>query len=239
METVDLTALGVGPGDRVLDVGCGDGRHMHAACLEGLDAVGVDLDRERLTRARDDYETFVAPETNGTAFAVAAGDAVSLPFPDESFDAVVCSEVLEHLPDYEAAIDELVRVLAPRGHLAVSVPRYGPERLCWWLSDEYHRVEGGHVRIFRRDELRSALEARDLRFVRSHFAHGLHAPYWWLKCLWWDREDDDQPLLLSAYERLLEWDILSNPRPRSTRAAEAILDPFVGKSLVLYCVKEP
>jgi hypothetical protein len=119
------------------------------------------------------------------------------------------------------------------GTLAVSVPRAGPERVCWALSEEYHQVEGGHVRIFDREELRAAIERRGFQRVDGHFAHALHAPYWWLKCLWWDRDQrGDAPLPLRAYDRFLEWDVLESPRP--VRLIERALDPALGKSVVYY-----
>ncbi|ELZ14966.1 methyltransferase type 11 [Haloterrigena salina JCM 13891] len=233
METIDFDRLTLTPGMRVLDVGCGEGRHVHAAALENVrEVVGVDIGRESLTAAREDYAKYIADETD-VPVTFAAGDALRLPFEDGSFDVVCCTEVLEHIPDYEAALDELRRVCAPGGTLAVSVPREGPERVCWALSEEYHQVEGGHVRIFDRDELRAAIERRGFRRVDDHFAHALHAPYWWLKCLWWDRDQrGDPPLPLRAYDRFLEWDVLESPRP--VRLLERALDPLVGKSVVYY-----
>ncbi len=74
------------------------------------------------------------------------GDALQLPFPDESFDVVIISEVMEHIPDDKGVLAEMVRVLKPGGRIAaVTVPRYGPEKVCWALSDAYHEVEGGHI----------------------------------------------------------------------------------------------
>ncbi len=233
METIDFDRLPLTPSTRVLDVGCGEGRHVHAAALENVgEVVGLDLQPESLAAARDDYEEYVAGETD-VPVTFLSGDALRLPFADGAFDVVCCTEVLEHIPDYEAAIDELRRVCAPGGTLAVSVPREGPERVCWALSDEYHQVEGGHVRIFDREELRAAIERRGFRKVGGHFAHALHAPYWWLKCLWWDRDQaGDAPLPLRAYDRFLEWDVLESPRP--VRLLERALDPVVGKSVVYY-----
>jgi hypothetical protein len=66
-----------------------------------------------------------------------------------------------------------------------------------------------------------------------HHAHGLHSPYWWLKCAV-GVGDDDHPLA-RAYHRLLVWDIMK--RPVSTRLAERALNPLIGKSLVLYARK--
>ena len=79
------------------------------------------------------------------------GDGTRLPFADGTFDRIIASEVLEHIPDDQAALDELARVLRPGGTMAVTVPAWLPEQVCWALSDEYHApfVEGGHVRIYR------------------------------------------------------------------------------------------
>jgi SAM-dependent methyltransferase len=211
----------------VLDVGCGEGRHAVGAALAGADrVVGVDRDPDRLRAARADYAEYA----DGTPGSFLRGDALRLPVPDDAVDIVLCAEVLEHIPDYEAAVGELRRVCRPGGMLAVSVPRAGPERVCWWLSDDYHEVEGGHVRIFRRSELRTAIERRGFRAVGHHFAHAFHAPYWWLKCLWWDREEP--PLPLRTYERFLEYDVLESPD--ILRRVESALDPLLGKSEVLY-----
>ena len=106
-------------------------------------------------------------EAPATASAeVVVGDALSLPYADETFDCVIASEILEHVPQDDAAIAELIRVLKVGGDLAVSVPRWLPERVCWLLSDEYHSNEGGHVRIYRADELRA-------KIVKAGWPNGL------------------------------------------------------------------
>jgi SAM-dependent methyltransferase len=161
------------------------------------------------------------------------GTAYALPFRDGAFDRVVASEVLEHLPQDRDAMRELARVLAPGGLLAVTVPRWGPELVCWALSSAYHEAEGGHVRIYRGSELRRRLAAHGLELVGAHHAHGLHAPYWWLKCA--VGVDDADHRLVTAYHRLLVWDMMK--APALTRYAERLLNPLVGKSLVLYLRK--
>jgi len=65
-----------------------------------------------------------------------SGSAYSLPFNDNSFDLVVCSEVLEHLHEYKDAIKEISRVLRPGGQFLASVPAELPEKICWYLSDK-------------------------------------------------------------------------------------------------------
>lgn len=232
MLTVRLERLDVRPGHRVLDLGCGEGRHVHALSIQpGVEVFGLDLcfDDVRETRTRLDGLADMVPDTTPRAGLV-VGDALRLPFADGAFDRVICSEVLEHIPDYESALKEITRVLAPGGTLAVSVPRYGPERVCWALSDAYHEVEGGHVRIFRASSLRRAIEARGFEHTGRHWAHALHSPYWWLQCALWNRRE--RSALVRLYRRFLEWDLID--RPRLTRALERALDPLLGKSVVLY-----
>jgi len=233
--TVDFDRLGLRAGDRVLDMGCGAGRHAFEMYRRGGDVVAFDQDADELAGVLDLFAAMrEAGEVPAGAEAdIKQGDALALPFADEEFDRVVAAEVLEHIPDDTAAIAELVRVLRPGGTIAVTVPRWLPERICWALSDAYHEVEGGHVRIYTGDELVGKLTSAGLEYDGRAHVHGLHAPYWWLKCA--VGVDDDQHPLVKAYHRLLVWDIME--KPLLTRMADRVLDPLVGKSLVLYLHK--
>ena len=235
MLTVDFDRFPVRAGDRILDMGCGAGRHAFALYRRGADVVALDLDEAEL---KDVAGMFAAMAEEGEAPSGARatavrGSAYSLPFEDAAFDRVVAAEVLEHLPQDERAMAELVRVLKPGGLIAVTVPRWGPELMCWALSSAYHEVEGGHVRIYRGSELRRRLASVGLTPVDAHHAHGLHSPYWWLKCA--VGVDDAEHPLVKAYHRLLVWDMMR--APWLTRGLEKALDPVIGKSLVLYLRK--
>ncbi len=235
MLTVDFAQFPVGPGDRVLDMGCGGGRHAFSVYRRGADVVALDMSEKDL---REVEVMFRAMELEGdvpagaTATAV-RGNAYALPFADASFDRVIAAEVLEHLPDDVDAMTELARVLRPGGLIAVTVPRWGPEKVCWALSDDYHEVEGGHVRIYRGSELVSRLKGTGLVKLGTHHAHALHAPYWWLKCAVGVTNDANP--LVRAYHSLLVWDMVK--QPLLTRVAERVLQPVVGKSLVVYLRK--
>ncbi len=238
MLTVDYAKLGVKEGDRVLDLGCGFGRHSYQAARLGAEVVAFDASADEVRKVLDTFGAMVvAGELDGQEARVGSvqGDALELPFADGSFDRVIASEVLEHIPADEVAMAELARVLRPGGSMAVTVPRCGPEFVNWVLSDDYHDVPGGHVRIYRRSQLVNRLEATGLMAVRSHHAHGLHAPYWWLRCLV-GPANDTHPAV-AGYHRLLVWDI--ERAPRTTRYADRVLNPLVGKSLVVYLEKPP
>jgi SAM-dependent methyltransferase len=202
----------------------------------GADVVAFDQDGDELAGELDLFGAMrEAGEVPAGAEAdIKQGDALALPFADGEFDRVVAAEVLEHIPDDTVAMAELFRVVRPGGTVAVTVPRWLPERVCWALSDAYHEVEGGHVRVYTRRMLVEGLTAAGLRYDGHHHVHGLHSPYWWVKCA--VGVDRDEHPLVRAYHRLLVWDIMR--RPRTTRLAERLLDPLIGKSLVVYLHKE-
>jgi len=245
MQTIELERLKIKPGQLILDAGCGSGRHLRAARdRPGSKVVGVDLNwedlcccRDHLSACGDQEDLKNSPQKEGDGesrpFLVVKSTVTNLPFPDESFDAVICAEVLEHIPESQRAIRELVRVLKPQGRLAISVPRYLPERICWAISRAYHEEPGGHIRIFRKRELRTLLGNSGLSCFRVNYKHALHSPYWWLKCLV-GHKNDNSPLV-NLYRRLLEWDIMK--RPFVTTLLERLLNPLIGKSMVFYLKK--
>jgi SAM-dependent methyltransferase len=234
--TVDYRRLRLAPGARVLDVGCGAGRHAFEAYRRGADVVAFDLDPGELGPLADMCQAMraegQAPAAAGSA--AVSGDATAMPFADASFDRVIAAEVFEHVLDDQQAMNEVARVLKPGGIAAVTVPSWLPERICWGLSREYHEVPGGHVRIFTRAELTAKLTAAGLTPTGGHHAHGLHSPYWWLKCAV-GVQDDAHPAV-RGYHRLLVWDIMR--KPALTRVTEAALNPVIGKSLVIYASKK-
>jgi len=234
MLTIRFERLDLRPGDRVLDVGAGFGRHVFECARRGADVIALDYAEDEVIETRATLGGMVdAGEIDITRFkGVLRGDATRLPFADASFDKVITSEVLEHIQDDVSAIAEMMRVLRPGGTFVATVPAWWPEKINWMLSDEYHapKSPGGHVRIYSKTELAAKLRSAGLELQETHRAHALHSPYWWLKCAV-GPHDDDHPLV-TRYRRFLEWDIIE--QPTSTRIADRLLSPALGKSIVFY-----
>ncbi|MFM8601567.1 MAG: class I SAM-dependent methyltransferase [Actinomycetota bacterium] len=237
MLTIRFDRLGLRPGAMFLDAGAGFGRHAFEAARKGATVFALDWAQEEVVGTRNTFGAMIeAREIPSTTYGGALrGDATRLPFADATFDTVVTSEVLEHIQDDVTAISELHRVLKPGGTLGVTVPTWWPEKINWMLSDEYHapKSPGGHVRIYSATELKAKLRAAGLDVFASHHAHALHSPYWWLKCAVGPSRNDHP--LVARYRRFLEWDIMT--APRSTRVAERVLSPVLGKSLIVYSRK--
>ncbi len=237
MLTVDYDRLGLRAGDLLLDLGCGFGRHAFEGLRRGARVVACDMAVPELEQVRALFEAMRdAGEAPPDGMSVALnGDATRLPFPDGTFDRIIASEVMEHIPDDLAALTELVRVLRPGGVIAITIPAQLPEKVCWMLSDEYYapKAEGGHVRIYSEGEMKAKMTGAGLAPTDSHRAHALHTPYWWLKCAVGPRNDDFP--LVKLYNKVLVWDIAE--RPAVTRITEQVLNPVLGKSLVVYATK--
>lgn len=228
--------LRLAAGDLVLDLGCGAGRHTYEAGRLGARAVAADIDDAALKDVRSWLDAIIdeggAPA--GTNGGCVAADALDLPFPDETFDRIIVSEVLEHVPLDERAMSEMKRVLKRSGTAVVTVPRFWPEIVCWALSREYHSNAGGHVRIYRRSQLLDRLRRAGLFPYGSHHAHAFHALFWWLKCLVGVRREE--ATLPSLYHRFLVWEM--QLRGPWLRLVERALNPILGKSYAVYLSRD-
>ena len=233
MLTLDFDRLGVKAGDRVLDIGCGYGRHSFEVIRRGGRVVALDLSDTELKDVLAMFRALAQEAPPASHGGVVNATALSLPFADGTFDHVIASEVLEHIPLDTGAMAEIARVVRPGGSVAVTVPRTGQEVVCWALSREYHDTPGGHVRIYRRRQIEERLRGAGLRPRGVGFAHALHTPYWWLRCLVGPRNEDNA--FVRAYKSFLERDIMQPNR--LVRLCEQALNPVLGKSLVVYLDK--
>ena len=234
MLTIDHNLLGIKDGERILDAGCGGGRHSWEACRQADCLVyAMDIDRGELDNARVILEAMDKQGECKGKWVLIKGNAASLPFPDASFAKIICSEVLEHIPDYQQSIREMVRVLKDDGLIAISVPTYFTEAICWKLSKDYHDRPGGHIRIYKTSELVAHLRQNNLHIYVTRYKHALHSIYWIFRCLF--GVNREKALIPSLYYKFLVWDIKTKSQP--IRLLENFLNHFFPKSTVFYVGK--
>ena len=179
------------------------------------------MSRRDLTTARNRCGDFESLTQRENAPSLIEGDGARLPFANATFDRIICSEVLEHIHDYETFLREISRVIKPGGLFAASVPSFFPEWVCWKLSDAYHEVEGGHSH-FQRPRLERSISSFGFKRFESHRAHALHSPYWWLRCLFWRGEQAQHPIV-NLYHRLLVWDLM---KTLANSVAGQVTEPY-------------
>jgi len=234
MLTFDFNRININPEGTMLDLGCGEGRHIFGLMekFPDLKCIGLDPHIESLDKAFEGLKFLESISNTKTNFL--SGSAYSLPFSDDSFDLVVCSEVLEHLHDYKDAIKEINRVLKPGGQFLASVPAEFPEKICWFLSEAYQNQPGGHLRIFKKNKLIKEVAEHNFSFESSQRFHSIHSAYWWLRCLFWKSQESN--IIIKGYKKILERHILK--KPFFLDLIDKIFNPILGKSIAFYFVKK-
>lgn len=174
-----LKAAGERLHGRILENGCGIGLYLEKLAAQGGIAFGLEIDLERAREARQ--------RTNH----ILAGLGERLPFPDEIFDLILSHEVLEHVQDDRAAVEEMVRTLKPGGRILIFVPNRGYpfETHGIYLRGEYHfgniplvnylprRLRdrlAPHVRTYSRQDLGRLFTGLPVRFVERAVIFGAY-----------------------------------------------------------------
>ena len=158
----------VAAGERVLDVGCGEGAFTAALAAHGATPVGIDVAAEPLRRAAAAY-----PDLDLRL----VGERAPLPFDAQSFDVAWAGEVLEHVVDVVGLLDELHRVLTHGGRLVASTPNHQPIRVLFLALaprafDLHFDPRSDHLRFFTARTLRLVLEGASFDSVRTRGGAG-------------------------------------------------------------------
>ncbi len=231
METFNFNLLNLKKIKKVIDVGCGNGRHLKSLGFKLTDSeiIGIDQSAPEITKLNKEFDESVCK--NGNAYKFITGDIREMDVPDNSQDLVVCSEVLEHVPNFEAVLEECYRILKPGSVMLVSVPSYFPESLCWKYSKKYMQTPGGHIRIFKKNFLKERFKALNLKLFKHHREHALHSIYWIIRA----RNNMEENNFLKSFHNLLVRQMFG--QAKFSFALEKLLNPFFGKSECFYLRK--
>ncbi len=231
METFNFNLLNLKKIKKVIDVGCGNGRHLKSLGFKLTDSeiIGIDQSAPEITKLNKEFDESVCK--NGNAYKFITGDIREMDVPDNSQDLVVCSEVLEHVPNFEAVLEECYRILKPGSVMLISVPSYFPESLCWKYSKKYMQTPGGHIRIFKKNFLKERFKALNLKLFKHHREHALHSIYWIIRA----RNNMEENNFLKSFHNLLVRQMFG--QAKFSFALEKLLNPFFGKSECFYLRK--
>jgi SAM-dependent methyltransferase len=223
-----FTGFPVGPSDTFLDVGCGNGGATMFAARHGCEVIATDVLPEKV-RA---LERGLAG-AGATRFRCVVSNSDPLPVDDASVTRVACSEVMEHVPDPDRFLSELVRVGKPDALYLLTVPDPASEAVQRELAPESYWREPNHVRVFSREGFTATINRAGLT-VEARHSVGFFSSMWW--ALFWcaeaTLEDCDRPLL-NAWDRT--WAELLN-HPHGMRVKQA-LDRAMPKSQIVVARK--
>ena len=159
--------------DTVVDVGCGQGGYIAFAGQQGAHVVFADIDPQNVAMTERG-----ARATRARAVTPIVSDCSPIPLPDGFATVVICTEVLEHVPDAAAMMCELVRIGAPGARYLLSVPDPASEAWQKSLAPPKYFQPPGHVRIFERAAFKSLVADHGLTIERWH-AYGFYWSVFW------------------------------------------------------------
>jgi SAM-dependent methyltransferase len=223
-----FTGFPIGPSDTHLDVGCGDGGATLFAARQGSRVIATDVQPDKLVALGQQLAA-----AGATAYECIVSDTNPLPLPDETATRITCSEVLEHVPDPESFMSELVRVGAAGALYLLTVPDPASEAVQRELAGEVYWRPPNHVRIFEREAFATLVADAGLAIEARHSV-GFYTAIWW--ALFWSAGQElgeaEQPLVAgwtAAWERVLA-------HPDGLRIKQA-LDRCLPKSQIIIARK--
>ena len=231
METFNFNSLNLKKIKTAIDVGCGNGRHLKSLGfrLNQAKIIGIDQSEKEINNLVAEFQEHNCKNQNSYLFI--RGDVRDIEIPDNSQDLVICSEVLEHVPNFKDVLKECYRILKPGAVMLISVPSYLPESLCWMYSKEYMQTPGGHIRIFKKEFLKECFKELDLKLFKQHREHAMHSIYWILKA----RNNMEEDKFLKSFHGLLVRQMFG--QAKLSLFLERLLNPIFGKSECFYLRK--
>jgi len=221
--------MNVSSNDVVLDLGCGDGGITAFCARAGADIIIADIDAARIETTR---QRLLAE--NAKSVKVLVTDATPLALPDATATRVICTEVLEHVEDPTAVMQELARVGRAGALYLISVPDATAENLQKPIADPVYFQKPNHIRIIGRDEFRDIIENAGL-IIESHSTSSFYWALWWSFFWLCDQHEMKAPWhpLLRTWAET--WEILLNTPRGLTLKSE--LDKLIAKNQIIIARK--
>jgi 2-polyprenyl-3-methyl-5-hydroxy-6-metoxy-1,4-benzoquinol methylase len=170
--------------DTIIDVGCGDGGIIAFCARQGSEVIFIDRDEEKLAATEERIKRSPAH-----AYRAIASDCNPIPLADGTGDVVICTEVLEHVPDPGKFLGELIRITKPGGQLLVTVPDARSEKLVGSSAPAGYFEAPNHIRVFAADELRELMLEAGLQIESEQLMGAFWSMYLSLSYLTTDTTD--------------------------------------------------
>ncbi|WP_426700840.1 class I SAM-dependent methyltransferase [Rhodanobacter sp. Col0626] len=218
----------IGPGDTVVDVGCGDGGASLFCARRGAHVTVVDIDPQVIA-AMAARLAEISPQ----AYATHISDGNPLPLADAVATRVLCTEVLEHVDDPDQLLGELVRIGKPGALYLLSVPDSLQENLQKHVAPPSYFQKPNHVRIIERPQFADMVTRAGL-VIEEHTQYGFFWSIWWA-LFWACKVDLDKP----SHPALDHWTeawraVLALPQGAQLKQQ---LDEFMPKSQIIVARK--
>ena len=223
-----LTGFKIGPEDTVVDVGCGNGAHLKFCGKRGAALICIDQDETGLKKVVAELR-----KTEARSVEHYVSDGNPLPLADGSVNRVICNEVLEHVDDPVAFINEVVRIGCSGAKYMMGITDHISEDVIKELACPGYFEKPNHVRIFQREEFDKLVTDAGLIIEHKQY-YGFYWSMWWF--LFWaldvDSDPDDEPLLKSWANT---WDILL--KSYQGKKVKHALDKLAPKSQIIVAYK--
>lgn len=204
VNKIDLDILSLKTGGKALDIGCSYGDQAMKIAKQGIRVYGIDSSKDYIKKFKQ------SAKKNNLDCTPVLGDATRLPFDSNFFDAVIATEVLEHIPNFKKAIKESYRVLKPGGYACIAVPTGLSENIFKFLHP-FWQEDSGHVNFFLKRKITRILEEIGFRIEKIEKQNFEWALFWLIHSFLKTRFDDtgtpkENELISEKYFRL--WDYL-------------------------------
>lgn len=216
------------PDDIVLDAGCGDTSFLSFCAKQGPEVIFTDIDAQCVIGMKKRLEGSPAKSVNGLV-----SDASSLPLADASISKIVAMEIIEHVDDPAALLNELVRVGVPGAQYLITAPDPVAETLQKELAPAEYFKKPHHIRIIERKEFEQWVTDAGLVIEQKKY-YGFHWSMWWL-FFWACKQEFSEPWhpLLKSWTKT--WALLL--KTPDGASVKRVLDKFMPKSQAIIARK--